>query len=257
MLSSAPSSGVSWTHGGVSNSSRLHTHLLQRELLGASHSPMPSDTLAAADSTSIYRSAADGPLISRESDPMHWSQGGPNNSARLRDAGLGAGAASDSGARPRATGLAADARNALLAATPPRPRIMRFGSPRRDADGGGSVDNGSPATVASGLIDTASENTGRGSGSPAMTAHSAETAPAAFVSDGRSPFRSSSAFPRSAMSPLMLAAAAASSIRSQSLVSLTAGSEELLRSPKRTRRKISRVPYKVLDAPSLAVSVVP
>jgi len=49
----------------------------------------------------------------------------------------------------------------------------------------------------------------------------------------------------STMSPLAMAATAAATIRSQGLVGLSAGSEELLRSPKRFRRKISRVPYKV------------
>lgn len=268
LLTAAPSSAVSWTHGGVS-SNRLHTHLLQRELLGSSHvsSPPPASVTAGRP--------ADGLLLPRESDASHWSAGGPADVTRAREAAAEvAGTVPDPSMRPRATGLAADARAAALLSTPPRHRVLHFGSPgsaRRRADSSFEGDEGGGGGAAA-LPYDADENLGRRGGGGGAGADWASAASAASPSSrstsvasaggggGSSSFStggssmslsSAGSSAASTMSPLAMAAAAAAVIRGGGLTGLSAGSEELLRSPKQPRRKISRVPYKVLDAPAL------
>lgn len=269
LLSSAPSSAVSWTHGGISNN-RLHTHLLQRELLGTAHvaSPPPASALAAPG-----RPAADGLLLPREGDASHWSAGGPSDVVRAREAAAeSAGAVPDPSMRPRATGLAAEARAAALLSTPPRHRVLHFGSPgsaRRAAGRGSGADSSfegdDAGTGGVAFPYDADENLGRRGGggagadwasvaSPSSRSTSVASVGGGGGSTGGSSMSLSSAGSSSSsstMSPLAMAAAAAAAIRGGGLTGLSAGSEELLRSPKHLRRKISRVPYKVLDAPLL------
>ena len=261
-LTAAPSSGVSWTHGGVS-SNRLHTHLLQRELLGSNHlsSPLLSPSSAQA--------AGEGLLLARESDASHWSMGGPLDAARARDAAALAaaavpGAVADPALRPRATGLAADARAAALQSSPLRHRVLHFGLPGRghrtpsrgDADSSYEIRAGVESARQS-FVDS-DENLGRGGGGGAglewgaaagSPASASRTSSVSSATDGSSSHSSSST-----MSPLALAAVASAAIRSQGLTGLSAGSEELLRSPKRLYRKISRVPYKVVELEPARVS---
>lgn len=264
-LTAAPSAAVSWTHGGI-GTNRLHSHLLQRELLGSGH----VSVAASPSSSPGHRSAATGLLLARESDASHWSVGGPLDTAQPGAAAPEG--VSDQSQRPRATGVAAEARAAVLLSTPPRHRVLHFGSPgsgrrmatQSDTDSSieldSSFESGAGGRGLTAALAAASpapsydadENLGRRGGGGSGLDWGAAAAAAVAGSPGAQSSRmstmstatGSSGGASSTMSPLAMASAAAAVIRRQGLVGLSAGSEELLRSPKRTRRKISRVPYK-------------